>query len=440
MSLQTPDKIRSLQRKLYCKAKAEPAFRFYLLYDKIYREDVLSHAYRLARANAGAPGVDGVTFAQVEEQGLEAWLAGLRMELVSKTYRPDPVRRVMIPKTNGDGERPLGIPTIRDRVVQTAAKIVLEPIFEADLEDSAYGYRPKRGAVDAVSEVHRHLCQGYTDIVDADLSRYFDTIPHTELLKSVARRVVDKNVLRLVKMWLKAPIEERDDDGTRRMSGGKGSKRGTPQGGVASPLLANIYMNRFLKYWRLTDRGEAFQARVISYADDFVILSHGCAAEALAWTKAVMMRLGLIVNEAKTSLKDARKERFDFLGYSFGPHRYKKNGHWYLSASPSKKSVQRFKAKVRALLVPANIDPWPDVLDKLNSMLRGWSAYFSYGTRRYICRGVDRYVYERARDFLVRRHKVAGRGSRRFSYESLYKDGLLRLERLPRNASPCALQ
>jgi len=440
MSLKTPDKIRSLQRKLYCKAKAEPAFRFYVLYDKICREDILLHAYRLARANAGAAGVDGVTFARIEEEGLEAWLAGLREQLVLKTYRPDPVRRVMIPKASGDGERPLGIPTIRDRVVQAAAKIVLEPIFEADLEEPACGYRPKRGAVDAVREVHRHICQGYTDIVDADLSRYFDTIPHAELLKSVARRVVDKNVLRLIKMWLKTPIEERDDDGTRRMSGGKGSQCGTPQGGVASPLLANIYMNRFLKYWRLTDRGEAFHAHVISYADDFVILSRGHAAEALAWTKAVMMRLGLTINEAKTSLKDARKERFDFLGYSFGPHRYKKNGHWYLSASPSKKSVQRFKTKVRTLLVPANIDPWPDVLDKLNSMLRGWSNYFSYGTRRYVCRGVDRYVYERARDFLVRRHKVAGRGSRRFSYESLYKDGLLRLERLPRNASPCALQ
>jgi retron-type reverse transcriptase len=221
MSLTTPDKIRNLQRKLYYKAKAEPAFRFYLLYDKICREDILVHAYRLARFNAGAPGVDGMTFARIEEQGLEAWLAGLRAELVSKTYRPDPVRRVMIPKANG-GERPLGIPTIRDRVIQTAAKIVIEPIFEADFEDNAYGYRPARGAVDAVKEVHRHLCRGYADVVDADLSKYFDTIPHSELIKSVARRVVDRNVLRLIKMWLRAPIEERDADGTRRMSGGKG--------------------------------------------------------------------------------------------------------------------------------------------------------------------------------------------------------------------------
>jgi RNA-directed DNA polymerase len=252
MSLTTPDRIRNLQRKLYCKAKAEPTFRFYLLYDKIYREDILVHAYRLARINAGAPGVDGMTFARIEEQGLEAWLAGLRAELVSKTYRPDPVRRVMISKANG-GERPLGIPTIRDRVIQTAAKIVLEPIFEADFEDNAYGYRPARGAVDAVQEVHRHLCRGYADVVDADLSKYFDTIPHSELMKSVARRVVDRNVLRLIKMWLRAPIEERD---ARRMKGGKRNTRGTPQGGVASPLLANIYMNRFLKHWRLTGCGD----------------------------------------------------------------------------------------------------------------------------------------------------------------------------------------
>src|SRR6267154_5456762 len=216
MSLVTPEKIRSLQRKLYRKAKAEPAFRFYVLYDKICREDILRHAYGLARANAGAPGVDGVTFAQIEERGPETWLAGLREDLVSKTYRPDPVRRVMIPKPDG-GERPLGIPTIRDRVVQTAAKLVLEPIFEADLEDSAYGYRPVRGAVDAVKEVHRLICRGHTDVVDANLSRYFDSIPHGELLKSVARRIVDRHLLRLIKLWLKAPIEERDDgDGTRR--------------------------------------------------------------------------------------------------------------------------------------------------------------------------------------------------------------------------------
>ncbi|MFZ1896462.1 MAG: reverse transcriptase domain-containing protein, partial [Rhodoplanes sp.] len=279
MSLQTPEKIRSLQRKLYCKAKAEPAFRFYVLYDKIYRTDILRHAYALARANAGAAGVDEETFAQIEASGLERWLAGLREELVSKTYRPRPVRRVMIPKPGG-GERPLGIPTIRDRVVQTATKLVLEPIFEADFEDSAYGYRPGRSGADAIKEVHRLICRGYTDVVDADLSKYFDTIPHSDLLKSVARRIVDRHVLRLIKLWLKAPVEERDSDGKRRMTGGKNGTRGTPQGGVASPLLSVIYMNRFLKHWRLSRRGEAFHAHVISYADDFVILSRGHAAEA----------------------------------------------------------------------------------------------------------------------------------------------------------------
>jgi len=440
MSLTTPDKIRSLQRKLYCKAKAEPTFRFYLLYDKICREDILVHAYRLARANAGAPGVDGMTFARIEAQGLEAWLAGLRAELVSKTYRPDPVRRVMIPKANG-GERPLGIPTIRDRVIQTAAKIVIEPIFEADFEDNAYGYRPARGAVDAVKEVHRHLCRGYADVVDADLSKYFDTIPHSELIKSVARRVVDRNVLRLIKMWLRAPIEERDADGTRRMSGGKGNTRGTPQGGVASPLLANIYMNRFLKHWRLTGCGDTFYAHVVSYADDFVILSRGRAAEALAWTKAVMTKLGLTINEAKTSLKNARQERFDFLGYSFGAHRFESNGNWYLGASPSKKSVQRLKTRIGDLLVPSNIDPWPEVRDKLNRSLRGWSNYFGYGSRSKAYRSVDQYVFERVRRFLARRHKVQGRGNRRFTFDVIHRElGVLCLQRLPRAVPSCALR
>ena len=441
MSLTTPDKIRSLQRKLYCKAKAEPAFRFYVLYDKICREDILHHAYRLARANAGAPGVDGVTFERIEEQGLEAWLAGLRGELVLKTYRPDPVRRVMIPK-NGGGERPLGIPTIRDRVVQTAAKLVLEPIFEADFEDNAYGYRPARGAADAVKDVHRHLSRGYTDVVDADLSRYFDSIPHSELLKSVARRVADGAVLRLIKLWLKAPIEERDRDGKRRIVGGKKNKLGTPQGGVASPLLANIYMNRFLKHWRLSGQGEAFRAHVVSYADDFVILSRGRADEALAWTKEVMTKLGLTLNEEKTSLRDARQERFTFLGYSFGPHHpYNSRVRMHMGASPSKQSVQRLKAKVRELLVPSNTEPWPEVRDDLNRSLRGWSNYFNLGSPVAAFRSVDHYVRERVRGFLARRHKVAGRGNRRFTFDEIHRNrGVLCLERLPRPAPLWALR
>jgi len=374
--------------------------------------------------------VDGVTFKQIDALGVEAWLAGLREELVSKTYRPDPVRRVMIPKPGG-GERPLGIPTIRDRVVQTAAKIVLEPIFEADFEDSAYGYRPRRSAVDAVKETHRLICRGYTDVVDADLSKYFDTIPHSDLLKSVARRIVDRHVLWLLKLWLKAPVEERDGDGTRRVSGGKSNTCGTPQGGVASPLLANIYMNRFLKHWRLSGRGEAFHAYIISYADDFVILSRGCAKEALMWTKAVMMKLGLTLNDVKTSVKNARKESFDFLGYTLGPHRYRKDGHWYLGASPSKKSVQRVKTKIGGVLKPGNMGAWPTVRDRLNRLLIGWSAYFGYGTRLQAYRAIDQYVYDHVRHFLVRRHNVQGRGTRRFSRDDVFGElGVLHLRRV----------
>jgi len=234
MSLTTPESIRQLQKKLYVKAKAEPAFRFYQLYDKVYREDILAHAYALARQNGGAPGVDGVRFVDIAAQGLGEWLASLRKELHDKTYQASPVRRVMIPKPGG-GEGPLGIPTIRDRVVQTAAKLVLEPLFEADFEDSAYGYRPNRSAQDAVQVVHQALCAGYTDVVDADLSKYFDTIPHHELMQSLARRIVDRQMLKLIKMWLKAPVEERDEDGNRHMTGGKHSQRGSPQGGVITP-------------------------------------------------------------------------------------------------------------------------------------------------------------------------------------------------------------
>lgn len=436
MSLATPEKIRNLQRKLYRKAKAEPAFRFYLLHDKICREDILAHAYALARANAGAPGVDGMTFAQVEAEGLEGWLADLREDLTARTYRPAPVRRVMIPKPGG-GERPLGIPTIRDRVAQTAAKLVLEPIFEADLDPAAHGYRPGRSGTDAIKVVHALLCRGYTDVVDADLSKYFDTIPHQDLMRSVARRIVDRHALRLIKLWLEAPVEERGADGTRRITGGKGSRQGTPQGGVISPLLANVYMNRFLKHWHGARRGEVYQAHVVSYADDFVILSRGHAAEALAWTRAVMTKLGLTLNEAKTAIRDARREPFDFLGYSFGPHRYRKDGHWYLGASPSKKSVQRLKTKVSDLLVPGNMGAWPDVRDRLNRLLRGWTTYFGYGTRLSAYRAIDNHVYDRVRHFLVRRHKVPSHGTGRFPSEAVFGTlGVLRLRRVHLGATP----
>jgi RNA-directed DNA polymerase len=431
VSLQTPESIRRLQRALYVKAKNEPAYRFYLHYDKVYREDILLHAYRVSRAARGAPGVDGVTFAAIEAAGVEEWVAGLRRTLQEKTYRPDAVRRVLIPKPGG-GERPLGIPTIRDRVVQTAAKLVLEPIFEADFEDSAYGYRPKRSAQDAVQEVHEALCDGYTDVVDADLSKYFDTIPHQELLQSVARRVVDRHMLHLLKMWLKTPVEERDERGGRRMSGGKRSTRGTPQGGVVSPLLANIYMHRFLRAWRERGKDQQYQARVINYADDFVILSRGCAAEALAWTQWAITHLGLPLNETKTCLRNAQRESFDFLGYTFGRDRYRKTGQSDLAAKPSKKSVQRLKANVRARLRPGNQGSWADVRDGLNRVLRGWAAYFSYGSRATAHRAVDNYVYATVRHFLRRRHKVPTRGTRRFSAEQVFGPlGVVRMRPLP---------
>lgn len=438
MSLQPPETIRKLQRALYGKAKAEPEYRFYLLHDKIWRADMLAHAWALVRANGGAAGVDGVTVGMVEAAGVEAFLSGLAEDLRNKSYRPQAVRRVMIPKPGG-GERPLGIPTVRDRVAQTAAKLVLEPIFEADLEPAAYGYRPGRSARDAIRRVHALLEQGYTDVVDADLSKYFDTIPHQALMTSVARRISDKHVLALIKAWLAAPVEERDGDGKRRMSGGGG--RGTPQGGVVSPMLANLYMNRFLKHWRLQGCGEAFAAHVVSYADDFVILSRRRAAEALGWTRDVMARLGLTLNEAKTSLRDARGERFDFLGYSFGPHKHRRTGRTYLGASPSKKSVLRMKAAVSGLLRPHETGAWPDVRDRLNAKLRGWAAYFEYGTTTQAYRALDGHVCDRVQQFLARRHKVEGRGYRRFPWAAVFGElGVHRLRSTAAATTPRALR
>lgn len=235
----------------------------------------------------------------------------------------------MIPKPNG-GTRPLGIPTIKDRVIQTATKLVIEPIFEADLEPNTFGYRPKRSALDAIQMVHQLLCKGYTDVVDADLSKYFDTIPHSELIQCVSRRIVDRNVLRLIKLWLRVPVEERDKGGRGRMIGGRQNKKGTPQGGVISPLLANVYMNPFLKYWRIKGCDETFRARIVSYADDFVILSRGKATQALELTSAVMERLGLKLNRDKTVVVDAWNENFDFLGYTFGQTWFRKTGKRYM--------------------------------------------------------------------------------------------------------------
>jgi RNA-directed DNA polymerase len=428
VSLTTPSKIRELQIKLYRKAKNEPEYRFYQLYDKVYREDILDHAYELARANHGAPGVDGESFEDIESRGLGEWKNGLREELRNKTYQPQPVRRVMIPKPGG-GERPLGIPTIRDRVAQTAAKLILEPIWEAEMEPNAYGYRPRKSAQGAIRKVEELLHEGYTDVVDADLSKYFDTIPHSELLQSAARRIVDRYMLHLIKMWLKVPVEERDGNGKRRLTGGKDNDRGTPQGGVISPVLANLYMNRMLKGWRQSRRGEQFRAHMVNYADDFVILSRGKAAEALEWTRGVLERLELTLNEKKTSVRNAREERFDFLGYTFGPHYSPRTGRKYIGHSPSKKSVSRIKTKVGDLLVPGNMEPWEKVSERLNQILKGWRAYFGCGSTSKAYRAVDEHVYDKVRHFLRRRHKVSSQGTRQFPEERVFGSmGVVRLQ------------
>ena len=434
-SLEIPDKVRDLQNKLYRKAKNEPGFRFYQLYDKVYREDVLVRAWMLSKTNHGIPGVDGESFEDIESKGLMEWLNGLGKDLHDKTYKPQPVMRLMIEKPDG-GERPLGIPTIRDRVAQTAAKLILEPIFEADLEPNAYGYRPNRSAQDAIRKVDELLHEGYTDVVDADLSKYFDTIPHSELMQCVARRVVDKHMLHLVKMWLKVPVEERDEKtGKKRLMGGKDNDRGTPQGGVISPLLANLYMNRMLKGWRQTGRAEQFRARIVSYADDFVILSRGKAKEALEWTRGVLERLGLTLNEKKTSIRDARQERFDFLGYTFGPHYSRRTGWKYIGHSPSKKSVSRMKQNVGDELKPGS-KPWDEVRDRLNQKLKGWKAYFGLGSTARAYRAIDEHVEERVRHFLRRRHKVSTQGTSQFSMKRIFGEmGVFRLKGPLRDAA-----
>ena len=371
--------------------------------------------------------MDGQSFLGIEVVGREKWLAGLKQQLQQGTYQPQAVRRVMIPKPKG-GERPLGIPTIRDRVVQTAAKLVLEPIFEADLEPNAYGYRPKRGAQEAVKKVQELLRGGYTDVVDADLSKYFDTIPHAEWMQCVARRIVDGRMLHLIKMWLRVAVAERDERGNWRHTASQG--KGTPQGGVISPLLANRYRNRFLKYWRLQGKGSQWRAPIVAYADDFVILSRGNAAEAREWTQRVMSRIGLTLNEQKTSIRDARREDFNFLGYTFGRRYSVWNAQPYMAARPAKKSIQRLTAKVYDLLQPREKGSWAEVRDRLNRQLRGWQQYFSHGTIAGAYQIVNHYVEKRVRNFLRQRRKHSTAGTRRFSSQYIFGElGVLRLAR-----------
>jgi RNA-directed DNA polymerase len=433
VSLSTPQKLQRLQESLYAKAKQELDCRFHFLYDKVYREDILSHAYALSRSNGGAPGVDGQSFADVGAYGEERWLQELKEDLQEERYRAQAVRRVMIPKASGIGERPLGIPTIRDRVVQTAVKLILEPIFEADFDEAAHGYRPGRNAQQAVQKVHQALLEGRTEVVDADVSKYFDTIPHAELMKSLMRRISDGKILRLLKMWLKVPIEEINERGNRRMSGGKKANRGTPQGGVISPLLANIYMHRFIKAFRKYSLDKKYGATLVNYADDLVVLCRRGARQVLEDTRRWMTRMGLALNEEKTCVRDGRCERFDFLGYTFGSMHSPRTGGRYLGAVPSKKAVTRLKEKVRQQLRPNNLAPIEQVVDRLNRTVRGWASYFCYGTLMKVRTIVDEYVYEAMRNFLRRRHKVSSRGYRQFSEDMVFGQlGVVSAQKLPK--------
>src|SRR6516165_3527471 len=380
MSLATPLSVQKLQTALHAKAKEAPSFRFYALYDKVYREDVLAFAYQCCKANGGAAGVDDQSFAEIETYGVERWLGELARELKSRTYQPLPVRRVYIPKPSG-GQRPLGVPAIRDRVAQTAAVLVLEPIFEADLQPEQYAYQRDRGALDAVRQVHKLINTGYGEVVDADLSSYFESLPHADILKSVARRVVDGAMLHLIKMWLEAAVEETDERGNKRRSTrNRDEGRGTPQGSPLSPLLSNLYMRRFVLGWKKLGHEQRLKARIVNYADDLVICCRGTGAGALAAMRNMMRRLKLTVNETKTRVCQLPEEKFDFLGYTFGRCYSRQTGRAYLGTVPSKKRVQRIcEAISRETGRNKTLLDQGTVVGTLNRMMIGWANYFCLG-------------------------------------------------------------
>jgi RNA-directed DNA polymerase len=435
MSLEPPEKVRKLQTALHAKAKGSPSYRFYLLYDKLYREDVLEYAYRYCAANGGAAGVDGQSFAAIESEGRKGWLDELAQELKEKRYHPQAIRRVYIPKPKG-GERPLGIPTVRDRVVQTAAVLVLAPIFEADLPSEQYGYRPGRSGLDAIQEVHALINTGHREVVDADLSEYFDSIPHAELMKSVARRISDRHVLSLIKQWLEAPVEEDDRRRRRRRTThAKDRRRGIPQGAPLSPLLSNLYMRRFVLGWKKLGHERRLRAQIVNYADDLVICCRGNAEEAMHAMRSLMERLKLTVNESKTRLCRLPEDTFNFLGYTIGRCWSAQTGRAHLGTRPSRSSVQRLCREIseqthrrRQSVSPEN------QVAQLNCILEGWSNYFCLGTVSKAYRSVDQHVTRRLRQWLRRKHKLRSTGRTRYSDSYLYEElGLLRLSERTRN-------
>lgn len=423
--LKTPETIRTLQRKLYRKAKLEPAYRFYALYDKVYRADILSHAYYLVRANKGSAGIDGITFKAIEEnEGVTALIAELEEALRNKTYKPDPVKRVMIPKSDGR-QRPLGIPTIRDRVVQMAAKLVIEPIFEADFCGTSYGFRPKKSAHDAVDNVVDAMFTGYTEVIDADISKYFDTIPHSNLMAVVAERICDGEMLRLVQMWLKAPVMEQDKDGTKRnIGGGKGNRTGTPQGGVISPLLANLYLHILDRIWERNNLQQRLGARIVRYADDIVILcKRSKSGRAMMILRQMLERLKLSLSEVKTKIVNTHKERFNFLGFSIhmGEGR---SGKLYAHVEPSKKSLQTIRDRITELTRrERTVMPIEKVVEEVNAKLRGWTNYFYYRNCSQVLVKLRRHVEQRFTIHLRKRHKVKSwdAGYVKFPRRSIYR-------------------
>jgi RNA-directed DNA polymerase len=437
VSLIPPLKVGKLQETLHAKAKRAPAYRFYALYDKVYRADVLAYAYECCRQNDGAAGVDNQTFVDIQSYGVWKWLGELAEELKKKTYRPQAVRRVWIPKPDGK-QRPLGIPTIKDRVVQTAALLVLEPIFEADLQPEQYAYRPGRSALQAVQHVQMLMKQGHTEVVDADLSGYFDSIPHAELMRSVARRVSDRQLLALIKAWLEMPVVDSDEEGhLRRTTRNKDEGRGSPQGAPLSPLLANLYMRRFILGWKALGHERRLDAHIVNYADDFVICCRGTADEALSTMRAMMGKLRLTVNEAKTRLCRGPDEPFNFLGYTIGRCYSPQTGQAYIGVRPSAPKLQGLTRKLSEQTDRRWRSLDPEVMvARLNQLLRGWGNYFRLGTIAAAYGKVNAHACQRLRQWLTRKSPGQGSSWTRYSDQYLYGTlGLLRLRRPPPSPS-----